>query len=110
MAFLGGWKYKLSKQRIKSNTHAEGIFYFIFQKEAIFAGADTLSRLTVNTRKLPGETFVREQNEQKVASNRLASSQKAKKYEIPNLEQGEVVRNGSKVVRCAKYTKVLLYM
>ena len=43
MAFLGGWKYKLSKQRIKSNTHAEGIFYFIFQKEAIFAGADTLS-------------------------------------------------------------------
>ena len=42
MAFLGGWKYKLSKQRIKSNTHAEEIFYFIFQKEAIFAGADTL--------------------------------------------------------------------
>ena len=44
LAFLGGWKYKLSKQRINSNTHAEGIFYFIFQKEAIFAGADTLIR------------------------------------------------------------------
>ena len=42
LAFLGGWKYKLSKQRIKSNTHAEGIFCFIFQKEAIFAGVDTL--------------------------------------------------------------------
>lgn len=47
---------------------------------------------------------MRQQNEQKVALNRLAKPQKAKKYEIPNLELGEVVRNGSKVVRCPKYT------
>ena len=52
LAFLGGWKYKLSKQRIKSNTHAEGIFYFIFQKEAIFAGADTL-KTKKNVENLP---------------------------------------------------------
>ena len=51
MAFLGGWDYKLSKQRIKSNTHAEGILYFIFQKEAIFAGADTL-KLKLSTKRV----------------------------------------------------------
>ena len=32
----------INYQSIKSNTHAEGTFYVVFQKEAIFAGADTL--------------------------------------------------------------------
>jgi len=54
LAFLGGWKYKLSKQTIKSNTHAEGIFYFIFEKEAIFADANTLTGniIPVNRKKI----------------------------------------------------------
>ena len=58
LAFLGGWKYKLSKQRIKSNTHAEGIFYFISQKEAIFAGADTMLRRVLVTLDQKGVVLV----------------------------------------------------
>ena len=46
---------------------------------------------------------MQQQNEQEVVLNRLANPQKAKKYEIPNLELGEVVRNGSRVVIRPKY-------
>ena len=43
LAFLGGWKHKLSSKELKvTRTRRE---YFIFQKEAIFAGADTLKRV-----------------------------------------------------------------